>query len=120
MNTLEKSLDVISHATQALPSPLAAVETVTNALSVDSPENRENLSALAATAAFGFVYNRMSDKKSIWTLLAAGGAALAGYYGTDLILDAVHKAKLNHEGSEEDDETDFKEDKDLGEKKTEE
>lgn len=93
-NTLEKSLNVLSHATQALPSPVAAIETVTNAFSVDSPENRENLSALAATAAFGFVYNRIEDKKSFWTLLAAGAAALAGYYGTDLILDAVHKTRV--------------------------
>ncbi|MES2766706.1 MAG: hypothetical protein V4642_12600 [Bacteroidota bacterium] len=104
MDNIQKSLAVLSHVTDALPSPLAAVETVTNALSVDSPENRESLSALAAAAAFGFVMSRMKDKESYLTFLVAGGAALAGYYGTDLILDAVHKAKMNNETDDYSDE----------------
>ncbi len=106
MDTIQKSLAVLSHVTDALPSPLAAVETVTNALSVDSPENRESLSALAAATAFGFVMSRMKDKESIMTFILAGGAALAGYYGTDLILDAVHKAKMNNDSEEFSDEDD--------------
>ncbi len=109
MDKIQKSLEVLSHITDAMPSPLAAVETVTNALSVDSPENRESLSGLAAAALFGFVYNRMKDKDSVLTYLVAGGAALAGYYGTDLILDAVHKAKMNNDFEEFSDDDDANE-----------
>jgi hypothetical protein len=107
--SLEKSLGVLSNATKTLPSPMTAIETVTSALSDDTPENRENVSALAAAAAFGFVYSRMKDKKSVLTLIAAGGAALAGYYGADLLLDAVHKARQNNAEAAEGETEEFEE-----------
>ncbi|HYF02423.1 MAG TPA: hypothetical protein VEC36_03540 [Patescibacteria group bacterium] len=98
-NKIQKSLDVLANLSETMPSPIAAIETVTTAISLDTPDNREKVSALAAVAAFGFAYNRMKNKESILTYLVAGGAALAGYYGADLLLDAVHRAKGNQGSS---------------------